>query len=187
MAQGESTSADHGDFRARRGVKRVVKVLGGFALVCLLVAGTNQWGQGMVELEEDESSTAISSEGKEYCESFDGWLKEKCLDARRKEHAGPANWNDEQVSRQKNSNLSHHVSPSARTPAQCSHLFLYEDYGFGNVAQLADSVTRIRISRCDRLSVSTALSQFRLLWRHFRLCTVPRAVDYFLHSTLILF
>jgi hypothetical protein len=80
--------------------KRVGLLVGfgtGVLLICAcLVLANGRWQQPTVL--DEEMGKGVTTEDTQYCDSFDGWLKEKCLEARKKENSGPQSWSDDQVS-----------------------------------------------------------------------------------------
>lgn len=95
---GATADGAGGEARSQRGKR--VGLVGVAALVlmmsCLLAASwRGQAGPG--ELAESAPPVDLSASDKEYCDSFQGWLKTRCEDARRKEASGPAFWTDDEV------------------------------------------------------------------------------------------
>ena len=81
-------------------------IVGGAALVvmCACILGVAlKPQQTTLELEENAGMSLpppvdhLTAADKEYCETFQGWLKEKCLEARRKDATAPQFWDDDQV------------------------------------------------------------------------------------------
>jgi len=75
-------------------------------LACLVGVAWQGQGGGAgdfpVQLEgeaEPDAGASLSASDKQYCDSFEGWLKSRCEEARRKESTGPQFWTDDQVRR----------------------------------------------------------------------------------------